>query len=66
MNLDAGVVDRADGDGQGEALQKREVHVDVQPLRLESGETIRDRQALGAYGLQVVEPFVEAKVAEVV
>ena len=42
MKLDPGVVDRADGDRQGEALQKREVHVDVQPLGLQSGETIRD------------------------
>ena len=66
MKLDPGVVDRAEGDRQGEALQKREVHVDVQPLGLQSGEPIRDRQALGAYGLQVVEPFLEAKVAEVV
>jgi hypothetical protein len=66
MNLDSGVVDRADGEGQGQALQKGEVHVDVQPLRLESGESIRDRQALGTHGFQVVEPFVEAKVAEIV
>ena len=42
MDLDTGVVDRADGDRQANALQQREINVDVQPLGLESGETIRD------------------------
>jgi hypothetical protein len=42
MDLDTGVVDRVDGDRQANALQQREVNVDVQPLGLESGETIRD------------------------
>ena len=64
MDLDARVVDRADGDRQGDALQQREVHVDVQPLGLESGETIRDRQELIAYGVEMLEAFLQAKVAE--
>ena len=38
MNLDAGVANRTNGDRQGEALQQREVAVDVEPLRLEPGE----------------------------
>ena len=66
MDLDARVVDRADGDRQGDALQQREVHVDVQPLGLESGETIRDRQELIAYGVEMLEAFLQAKVAEVI
>src|SRR5690242_19701459 len=66
MELDTRIADRADGDGQGEALQQREVHVDVQPLRLKLGETISDNQELPAHGLQVLQPFVEAKVAQVV
>ena len=40
--------------------------MDVQPLGLESGETIRDRQELGAHGVQVLQAFPEAKVAEVI
>ena len=38
VDLDAGVADRADGDWQGEALQEREVDVDIEPLRLKAGE----------------------------
>src|ERR1700746_730283 len=51
MDLDTGVIERADGDRQADSLQQREVHVDVQPLGLKGGETIRDRQELGAYGI---------------
>ena len=42
MELDAGIADRADGDGEGETLQQREVNMDVEPLRLEAGEAICD------------------------
>ena len=42
MQLDAGIADRADGDGEGETLQQREVNMDVEPLRLEAGEAICD------------------------
>jgi hypothetical protein len=34
VDLDAGVANRADGDWQGEALQEREVDVDIEPCRL--------------------------------
>ena len=47
VDLDAGITDRADGDRQGEALQQREVDVDVEPLRLEAGEAIGDRLEVG-------------------
>ena len=42
VDLDPGIADRADGDRQGEALQQREVDVDVEPLRLEAGEAAGD------------------------
>ncbi len=41
MELDAGIADCADGDGEGETLQQREVNMDVEPLRL-AGEAICD------------------------
>ena len=66
VNLYPGIVDRPCGDRQGDALQQREVDVDVQPLGLEPGETIRDRQELGAHGVQVLQAFPEAKVAEII
>ena len=42
MELDAGVADCADGNGESETLQQREVGMDVEPLRLEAGEAICD------------------------
>ena len=44
VQLDAGIADCADGDGEGETLQQREVDMDVEPLRLEAGEAISDGQ----------------------
>ena len=66
MDLDTGIVDRADGERQGDTLQQREVDVDVQPLGLESGETIGDGQELGTHGVQVLQAFLETKVTEVI
>ena len=52
----AGVLDLAtrelDGahlDGEGQALEEREIHVDIEPLRLVCGETIGDGQEALAY-----------------
>ena len=66
VNLDAGIAHRTDGDGQGKALEQREVHVHVQPLRLEVGEAIGDGQKFLAHRVQVVQPFAQAEVAKVV
>ena len=38
MELDAGIADRADCDGEGETLQQREVNMNVEPLRLEAAK----------------------------
>ena len=56
VDLDAGIADRADGDRQGEALQEREVDVDVEPLRLETGEAGGDGLEALADGVEMV-PF---------
>jgi hypothetical protein len=40
--------------------------VDIQTLGLKSGETVRDGQELIAYGVQMLQAFLEAKVAEVI
>jgi hypothetical protein len=34
VDFDTGIADRPDGDRQGDALQERKVHVDVEPLGL--------------------------------
>src|ERR1700745_957844 len=66
MDLDTGVIERADGDRQADSLQQRAGHWDVQPLGVKGGETIRDRQELGAYGIEMFQAFLQAKVAEVI
>src|SRR6201984_535575 len=60
------MADRTDGDRQGEALQKREVDVDVEPLRLEPGEAGGDGLEALADGIEVVQSLLEAEVGEVV
>ncbi len=57
VDFDAGITDRADGDGQGDALQQREVHVDVEALSLKTGEAIRNGLEPFADGPEMVESF---------
>jgi hypothetical protein len=66
VDLDAGMANRADGDRQGEALQQREVDVDVDPLRLETGEAGSDGLEALADGLKMVQSLLEAEVGKVV
>jgi hypothetical protein len=47
-------------------LQQREVDVDVEPLRLETGEAAGDGMEGLADGRQVIESLAKAKVGEVV
>ena len=66
MDFDPGIADRADGDRQGEALQQREVDVDVEPLRLEAGKAIGDGLETLADGIEMVQSLFEPEVGQVV
>ena len=66
VDFDAGIADRADGDGQGDPLQQREVHMDVEALRLEAGEAVGDGLEPFAHGIEMIEAFLQAEVAQVV
>ena len=66
VDLDDGVADGADGHGQGQPLQQREVHADVQALGLEAGETIGDGLEFLAHGVEMFGPFLQAEVAHIV
>ena len=66
MELDAGIADRADGDGEGEALQQREVNMDIEPLRLEAGEAICDGLEPLAHGIEMIQSLPEMEIGEVV
>src|SRR4029077_15929374 len=60
VDLEAGIADGADGDRAGEALQQREVDVDVEPLRLEAGKAIGDRLERRANSVEMVQHFKHA------
>jgi len=66
VDFDARIADRADGDGQSNPLQERKVDVDVEPLRLESGETVGDGLERLTDRIEMVQPFLETEVGEVV
>jgi hypothetical protein len=63
LELDAGIADRADGNGESETLQQREVDMDVEPLRLEAGEAICDDLEPLADGMEMIQPFLRWKSA---
>ena len=65
VDLDPGIADRANGDRQGEALQQREVDVDVEPLRLETGEAGSNGLEPLADGIEM-SSLLETEVGEVV
>jgi hypothetical protein len=54
-DLDPGIADRAEGDWKAEALEQRKVDVDVEPLRLETGEAASDGLEPLADGIEVVQ-----------
>ena len=66
MDLDSGITDRTDGEGQGQSLEQRKIHVNVEAFRLEAGEAIGDGLELWAHGVEMIEPFFQAEVAQVV
>src|SRR6266550_5521404 len=66
VDLDPGIADRANGDRQGEALQQRKVDVDVEPLRLETGEAGGDGLKALANGIEMVQSLLKTEIGEVV
>src|SRR4249919_991290 len=66
MDLDAGIAHRADGDRQGDTLQERKVHVNVEPLGLEGGETTGDGLEFLPDRFEIVQALPEPEVLEVV
>src|SRR5271163_120277 len=66
MELDAGIANRADGDGQSKALQQREVNVDVEPLCLKAGEAAGDVLEPLAHGIEMIQSLPELEIGKVV
>jgi len=66
MDFDAGITSGTNVDGQRDPLQQGKVHMYIQALRLEAGEAVRDGLEPGADGIEMVESFLQAEVAQVV
>ncbi len=57
MDFDAGIADRADGDGESDPLKQGKVHVHVEALRLKVGEAVCDDLKLFPHGVEVIQAF---------
>src|SRR5215813_3569445 len=66
VDLDPGIANRTDGDRKGEALQQREVDMDIEPLCLEGSEAPGDGLEALAHRLEVVQSFLEAEIGEII
>src|SRR5260370_12778671 len=60
------MADGVDGDGQSNPLQERKVDVDVEPLCLEAGKTVGDGLERLTDRIEMVQPFLETEIGEVV
>jgi len=66
VDLNAGDLGVSGGDGESQALEQREVDVDIQGLGLELSETVGDDSQSMTDGGQIVQGFVEAEILQVV
>jgi len=66
VDLNAGDLGVSGGDGESQALEQREVDVDIQGLGLELSETVGDGSQSMTDGGQIVQGFVEAEILQVV
>jgi hypothetical protein len=64
VDFDTGKLRGSHGDRERQALQERELDVDVQALRLEGGEAIRDGQELFAHGGDVVQALLQSEIGQ--
>src|SRR6201989_2075544 len=63
VDFDPRIADRADGDREGEALEQREVDVDIEPLRLEASEASGDGLERSRTASRWSNPFLRRKSA---
>jgi hypothetical protein len=66
MDFDAGIANRTDGDGKGDFLQQGKVHMHVEALRLEGGETVRDGLEARTHRSEMIQTFPQAEVVPVI
>ena len=66
LDADAGIADRADGNGQGKPLEQREIDVHIQSLGLEAGKAVGNDLKFLTYGVEVIQSFSQAEVRQIV
>ena len=66
LDFDAGMADRANGNGQRDPLQQRKVGMDIEPLSLETGKSADSALELVADLIQMVEVLFETEIVEAV
>ena len=66
MDFDTWVTNRADGNGQGEALKQWEIDMDVEPVGLEGGEAVGDLKEPLLDCQQVIESLFQSEVGQVI
>jgi hypothetical protein len=66
VDFDAGIAHRADGDGKSDSLEQGKIHMHVEALRLKAGKAIGDGLKLFPHRVEVIQPFAEAEVAQIV
>ena len=66
VDFDAGIADRADGNGQGKPLEQRKVDVHVEALSLEAGEAVGNGENFSRTASEMIQAFLQAEVGQVV
>ena len=66
LDFDSRIADRADSDGQSQPLQQGKVHMDIETLSLETGESVRDDLESLPHRIQMVESLLQTEVAQIV
>ena len=64
VDFDPGISDRADSDREGEALQQREVNMNVEPLCLEGSKAPGDGLEALADRVEMVQSLLEAEIGQ--
>ena len=62
VDFDAGIARGADGDRQGDPLQQWEVGVNIEPLRLETGEATGDGLEGVANRIEMIQVLAQTEV----
>src|SRR4029077_8469887 len=66
VDLDPWIADRTNGGREGEALEQREVNMDVERRRVETSDAGGDGLEALADGVEVVQSLLETEIGEVV